>query len=101
MMQSDQHRHVAFPQSAQHVAIFFDGFLVPCIGHRLDAAPLNRETMRVLSSLCGTVEILAPASAPPIGGETGLAVRVSFLLPLPPLIVSRSEERRVGKECRS
>src|SRR5512140_3855684 len=87
MMQGNHRHDAAFLQSAQHVAIFFDGILIPCIRCWLDATPLNRKTMRILSGLGGAVEVFAPASAPPVGGDKRRSVGVTFLFPLPPIVI--------------
>src|SRR3712207_9561528 len=57
-----------------------------------------------------TATLIAFAIGAPLGaalavsrfpGRGALLVMVNALLGLPPVVVGRSEERRVGKECRS
>jgi hypothetical protein len=79
--------HAALLEAAQHGAVFFQRVFVPLVGLRLDAAPLDGDTLRVLVTFGGAVEVLPPAPAPPIAGQPRLAVGVALLLPLPPLVV--------------
>src|SRR6185503_16867496 len=87
MMQRDHGRDASFVQPTQHGAVALQRVLVPAVGRRLDAAPFYRKAMGVLSALCGAVEVLLPASAPPIASQTRRPLHMTFLFPLPPLIV--------------
>src|SRR5688572_21268276 len=87
MMQCDHERQAAYAQSAQHVAVTFQRVFIPSIRCWLNAAPLHRETMGILPAFCGAVKIFAPASAPPITGQTRRPLGMTFLFPLPPLVI--------------
>ncbi len=86
-MQRDHGRDAALTQSAQHGPVTLQGIFVPRIRRRLDAAPLHRHAVRVLSTLRGAVEVLFPASAPPIRCQARRPLCVTFLFPLPPLVI--------------
>src|SRR5215211_7488793 len=87
MMQRDHRCDAALAQSAQHGAIPLERIFIPRIGHWLDSAPFHRHAVRVLPGLCSAVEVLLPAPTPPITGQTRRAFCMTFLFPLPPLIV--------------
>src|SRR5687768_9826528 len=86
-MQCNHRRNAAFTQPAQHSAISFQRILIPAIRRGLNAAPFHRKTVRVLSTFCGAVEVFLPAASPPIASQTRSPVRMTFLFPLPPLVV--------------
>src|SRR6266545_2975671 len=86
-MQRDHRCESAVAHATQHVPITFERVLIPCIGSRLDATPFHAETMRVLSTFRGAVQILLPATAPPIGSQTTYPLRMTVCLPHTPLII--------------
>ena len=87
MMQCDHRRQAALTQAAQHEAIFLERLFIPFVGRGLDAAPFDREAMRVLVCFDSAVKVFAPAPAPPIAGQTRFAVGMSILFPLPPVVI--------------
>src|SRR5687768_7228064 len=87
MVERDHRGHAAIAQSAQHGTITLQRVLVPGIGCRLDAAPLHRHAMRVLSTFGGAVEVFFPAAAPPVAGQARYPLCMTFLFPFPPLVI--------------
>jgi hypothetical protein len=90
MMQRDHRGQPAVEHAAQYGTVPIEGFFVPPIGRGLDAAPLDREAVGVLSRLDGAVEVFFPAAAPPIAGQPGFVTveDASLLLfPGPPVVV--------------
>ena len=71
MVQGDHGRHIALDQPAQHLAVAVQGIFVPAVRRGLDAAPLDREAVSVLTAFRSPVEIFPPAPAPPIAGQAG------------------------------
>src|SRR6185503_11146882 len=100
MMQGDHGSHAALAQSAQHAAVMIQCIFIPGIRRGLDAAPLYRHPMGILASLGGSVEVLLPAPAPPIGCQTGCPLRMTVLFPQPPLIVRIVAFHLVRGSCR-
>src|SRR5690349_15574246 len=87
MMQRDHRSQAALAQSTQHGAVTVQGVFIPGIRRWLDAAPLHRHAMGVLTGFGGAVEILFPAASPPVASQTRCPLRMTGLFPHPPLIV--------------
>src|SRR5258706_11752329 len=101
MMKCDHGSHAAVFKSAQHGTIFFKCVFIPAIRRRLNAAPLDRQAMCVLTRFSGAVEIFAPASTPPIGRKSGFICSVTLLLPFMPVVICIVAFHLMGCSCRS
>ena len=73
-MQRDHRLDAAPPHRRQHVAIAIDRRRIPHAFLRFDAAPLDRQAMRVGVHLRGEVQVLFKTIAPPIARLAGFLI---------------------------
>ena len=89
-VQEGDHRFdTAQPQAAEHLAVALKGGLIPTPRFRFDAAPLDGQTVRILSEGCGAVEVFLRVGPPATGRSGAIAVEdaTGLLFPRPPVVV--------------
>src|SRR5258708_38076306 len=89
VMQRNHRRDAAFAQCGQHLSIMIQRGVIPSVRLRLDPAPFDGQSMRVVVHLGGPVKVLGVAPGPPIASATNLLILADVtrcLLPAPPIV---------------